>query len=159
MMLTGDHHQVAKTIASDLGMTHFLIRDSSRSKGSRNYRTNGSEWPWNRHKLTLMSGEIQGIDKAMQLDRTPMRMLHQNLKRAFGYNLVLVPLAGCILYPLFQRRGGVPHALQWIFREYGFLQPIMAAAAMALSSVSMVTNSLLLKRISLEYSLLRRCVS
>ena len=46
--------------------------------------------------------------------------------------------------------GGVPSELYWLFGEYGFLQPVMAAAAMALSSVSVVTNSLRLRNISLD---------
>ncbi len=100
-------------------------------------------------QITLMSGDLRGITKALQLSRATMRTIHQNLFWAFAYNIALIPLAAGILYPFFQYMGGVPAGLQWVFGEYGFLQPILAAAAMALSSVSVVTNSLRLKNISL----------
>ncbi len=99
-------------------------------------------------QITLMSSDIRGIYKAIQLSRATMRTIHQNLFWAFAYNIVLIPLAAGILYPLFQSIGGVPNELQWLFGEYGFLQPIMAATAMALSSVSVVSNSLRLKNVS-----------
>ena len=101
-------------------------------------------------QITLMSADMRGINKAIQLSRATMRTIHQNLFWAFGYNIVLIPLAAGILYPFFKGMGGVPSGLHWLFGEYGFLQPIMAAAAMALSSVSVVTNSLRLKTISLD---------
>ena len=101
-------------------------------------------------QITLMSGDIRGIRKAIQLSRATMRTIHQNLFWAFAYNIALIPLAAGILYPVFQGMGGVPQGLQWLFGEHGFLQPIMAAAAMSLSSVSVVTNSLRLKNISLH---------
>lgn len=101
-------------------------------------------------QITLMSGDIRGIHKALQLSRATMRTIHQNLFWAFAYNILLIPLAAGILYPVFQAMGGVPGGLHWLFGEYGFLQPIMAAAAMAFSSVSVVTNSLRLKHISLD---------
>ena len=100
-------------------------------------------------QITLMSGDIRGINKALQLSRATMRTIHQNLFWAFGYNILLIPLAAGILYPVFQGLGGVPTGFQWLFGEYGFLQPIMAAAAMAFSSVSVVTNSLRLKNIAI----------
>jgi Cu+-exporting ATPase len=101
-------------------------------------------------QITLMSGDIRGITKAIQLSRATMRTIHQNLFWAFAYNIALIPLAAGILYPIFQGMGGVPSGLHWLFGEYGFLQPIMAATAMALSSVSVVTNSLRLKKISID---------
>ena len=101
-------------------------------------------------QITLMSGDTRGVSKAIHLSRATMRTIHQNLFWAFAYNVALIPLAAGILYPLFQGIGGVPQELQWLFGEYGFLQPIMAAAAMSLSSVSVVTNSLRLKNISLN---------
>jgi len=101
-------------------------------------------------QITLMSGDLQGISKALHLSRATMRTIHQNLFWAFAYNIALIPLAAGILYPLFQWSGGVPSGLHWLFGEYGFLQPILAAAAMAFSSVSVVTNSLRLKNISLD---------
>jgi|GEM_PF-2650468 len=79
-----------------------------------------------------------------------MRTIHQNSGWDLGYNLGLIPLVAGILYPFFQRIGGVSQRLQWIFGEYGFLQRILGDTAMALSSLSVVTNSLRLKKISLE---------
>jgi Cu+-exporting ATPase len=96
-------------------------------------------------QITLMSGDLRGISKALHLSRATMRTIHQNLFWAFAYNIALIPLAAGVLYPIFQEMGGVPGGWQWLFGEYGFLQPIMAAAAMASSSVSVVTNSLRLK--------------
>jgi len=101
-------------------------------------------------QITLMSGDLRGISKAFQLSRATMRTIHQNLFWAFAYNVLLIPLAAGLLYPIFQKIGGVPQGLHWLFGEYGFLQPIMAATAMAFSSVSVVTNSLRLKNISLD---------
>jgi Cu+-exporting ATPase len=101
-------------------------------------------------QITLMSGNLQGISKALHLSRATMRTIHQNLFWAFAYNIALIPLAAGILYPIFQWSGGVPNGLHWLFGEYGFLQPILAAAAMAFSSVSVVTNSLRLKSMSLD---------
>ncbi len=101
-------------------------------------------------QITLMSGDLRGIRKALQLSRATMRIIHQNLFWAFAYNIALIPLAAGILYPVFSRMGGVPSELHWLFGDYGFLQPVMAAAAMALSSVSVVTNSLRLRNISLD---------
>ena len=101
-------------------------------------------------QITLMSGDIRSIHKALQLSRATMRTIHQNLFWAFAYNIALIPLAAGALYPVFQGMGGVPNHMHWLFGEYGFLQPIMAAAAMAFSSVSVVTNSLRLRHITLD---------
>ncbi len=101
-------------------------------------------------QITLMSGDLRGISKALHLSRATMRTIHQNLFWAFAYNIALIPLAAGVLYPVFQEMGGVPGGWHWLFGEYGFLQPIMAAAAMASSSVSVVTNSLRLKNTSLD---------
>ncbi len=100
-------------------------------------------------QITLMSGNLHGVTRALQLSRATMRTIYQNLFWAFAYNIALIPIAAGILYPVFHEIGGVPQGLEWIFGEYGFLQPIMAATAMALSSVSVVANSLRLRNISL----------
>ena len=101
-------------------------------------------------QITLMSGDLGTISKVIQLSRATMRTIRQNLFWAFAYNIALIPIAAGILFPVFQGIGGVPSGFQWLFGEFGFLQPIMAATAMAFSSVSVVTNSLRLKGLSLS---------
>ncbi len=80
--------------------------------------------------ITLMRGDLDGIVTAIRLSRATMRNVKQNLFWAFAYNIVLIPVAMGALYPL----TGM------------LLNPIMAAAAMALSSVTVVSNALRLKR-------------
>jgi Cu+-exporting ATPase len=73
-----------------------------------------------------------------------MRTIKQNLFWAFAYNVALIPIAAGILYLAFGG-GGVPAGLRGVLGEYGFLNPILAAAAMAVSSVTVVSNSLRLR--------------
>ena len=80
--------------------------------------------------ITLISGNLAGLVIAIDLSRATMRNIRQNLAFAFGYNIVGIPLAAGVLYPAF----GV------------LLSPMIAAAAMALSSLSVVTNSSRLRR-------------
>ena len=80
--------------------------------------------------VTLMRGDLHGVVAAVDLARRTIRIVQENLVWAFGYNVVLIPVAAGLLYPLW----GV------------LLSPILAGAAMAFSSVSVVTNSLRLKR-------------
>jgi P-type Cu+ transporter len=80
--------------------------------------------------VTLVRGDLRGVVGAVDLSRRTIRVIKQNLVWAFGYNVVLIPVAAGVLYPLW----GV------------LLSPILAGAAMAFSSVSVVTNSLRLKR-------------
>lgn len=79
--------------------------------------------------ITLISGDLQGIVTAIQLSRATMRNIKQNLFFAFIYNVAGIPIAAGILFPLFG----------WL------LSPIIAGAAMAFSSVSVVTNALRLR--------------
>jgi Cu+-exporting ATPase len=83
--------------------------------------------------VTLVKGDLRGIARAATLSRATMRNIKQNLVFAFGYNALGIPLAAGVLYPAF----GL------------LLSPIVAAAAMALSSVSVVTNALRLRRAKL----------
>jgi Cu+-exporting ATPase len=83
--------------------------------------------------VTLLKGDLTGIVRARRLSQATMRNIRQNLFFAFVYNAAGVPIAAGVLYPIF----GI------------LLSPIIAAAAMALSSVSVVGNSLRLRRISL----------
>ncbi|MGE3539163.1 MAG: heavy metal translocating P-type ATPase [Candidatus Tectimicrobiota bacterium] len=81
--------------------------------------------------ITLMSGDVRGVATAIQLSRRTMRTIKQNLFWAFIYNIIGIPVAAGVLYPAF----GV------------LLDPMFAAAAMALSSVSVVANSLRLRHV------------
>jgi len=83
--------------------------------------------------VTLVKGDLRGIVKAIRLSRATMRNVKQNLFFAFVYNALGVPIAAGVLYPFF----GV------------LLSPIFAGAAMAMSSVSVVTNALRLRRVRL----------
>jgi P-type Cu+ transporter len=76
--------------------------------------------------ITLMRGDVRGVGHAIKLARRTMRIMKQNLFWAFVYNVIGIPIAAGILYPAF----GL------------MLSPILAGAAMAMSSVSVVTNSL-----------------
>ena len=96
--------------------------------------------------VTLASGDLRGAATVIALSRAAMRVIRQNLFWAFAYNVALIPVAAGALYPIFAALGGVPDALRPILGEHGFLNPILAAAAMATSSVSVVANSLRLKR-------------
>jgi P-type Cu+ transporter len=80
--------------------------------------------------VTLMRGDLRGVVTAIELSRRTIRIIKENLGWAFGYNLILVPVAAGALYPAW----GV------------LLSPVLAGLAMALSSVSVVANSLRLKR-------------
>jgi Cu+-exporting ATPase len=80
--------------------------------------------------VTLVRGDLRGVVGAIDLSRRTISVIKQNLVWAFGYNVVLIPVAAGVLYPVW----GV------------LLSPILAGAAMAFSSVSVVTNSLRLKR-------------
>ena len=80
--------------------------------------------------VTLVGGDPRGVAAAIRLSRQTVRIIRQNLAWAFGYNIVLVPVAMGALYPFF----GIT------------LNPAISAAAMALSSVSVVGNSLRLRR-------------
>jgi len=83
--------------------------------------------------VTLVKGDLRGIVKAIRLSRATMRNVKQNLFFAFVYNAIGVPIAAGVLYPVF----GL------------LLSPIFAGAAMAMSSVSVVTNALRLRRAKL----------
>jgi Cu+-exporting ATPase len=94
--------------------------------------------------ITLIRGELSGIVTAITLSKRTMRTIRQNLFWAFAYNVILIPIAAGVLYFAF-RNSTVPSGLKFILGDRGFLNPIMAAAAMALSSITVVTNSLRLR--------------
>ncbi|MDO9333547.1 MAG: heavy metal translocating P-type ATPase [Dehalococcoidales bacterium] len=94
--------------------------------------------------ITLIRGELKGIVTAISLSKRTMRTIKQNLFWAFAYNVILIPVAAGVLYLAFGHNG-VPSGLQFAFGERGFLNPILAAAAMALSSITVISNSLRLR--------------
>ena len=96
--------------------------------------------------ITLIRGDLGGVLTAFQLSRQTIRTIKQNLFWAFFYNALLIPVAAGALYPAFDALGGVPAGLHFFFGEQGFLNPVLAALAMAFSSVTVVTNSLRLRR-------------
>ena len=96
-------------------------------------------------QITLMRGDLRGVPGAIALSRATLRVIRQNLFWAFFYNVSLVPVAAGLLYLAF-KDGGVPGWLQPALGEIGFMNPIVAAAAMAISSVTVVSNSLRLSR-------------
>jgi Cu+-exporting ATPase len=96
-----------------------------------------------------MRPDLDGVATAIALSRATMRTMHQNLGWAFGYNVLLIPVAAGLGYVVFRELLGgaeVPWVLQPVFGEQGFLNPIVAAGAMAVSSVSVMANSLRLRR-------------
>jgi len=80
--------------------------------------------------VTLVGDDLRAVPASIRLARATLRIIRQNLVWAFGYNVILIPVAAGVLYPF----------TGWT------LNPALAAAAMALSSVSVVTNSLRLRR-------------
>ena len=83
--------------------------------------------------VTLVKGDLRGIVRARALSRAVMRSIRQNLFFAFGYNALGIPIAAGVLYPAF----GL------------LLSPMIASAAMSLSSISVITNALRLRHVRL----------
>jgi Cu+-exporting ATPase len=83
--------------------------------------------------VTLVKGDLRGIAKAIRLSRATMRNIRQNLFFAFIYNVLGVPIAAGLLYPFFGM----------------LLSPMIAGAAMSVSSVSVISNALRLRRVRL----------
>ena len=84
--------------------------------------------------ITLLKGDLRGIEKAIRLSRAMMRNIRQNLFFAFIYNSLGIPIAAGILYPFF----GI------------LLSPMIAGAAMSFSSVSVIANALRLRNLNLD---------
>ena len=95
--------------------------------------------------ITLISGDLRGVVTAISLSKRTLRTIKQNLFFAFAYNVSLIPVAAGILYFVFGQNE-VPQGLQFFLGDYGFLNPMLAALAMASSSITVVSNSLRLKR-------------
>lgn len=158
-MFTGDNKQTAEAVAKQVGIEHYQAEALSQDKAEFVKRlqtegkvvgmvgdgindshalaqadvsiamAKGSDIAMDVAKMTLMTSDLARIPAAIKLSRKTVRTIRQNLFWAFIYNLIGIPIAAGALYPI-----------------NGFLlNPMIAGAAMALSSVSVVTNSLRLK--------------
>jgi Cu+-exporting ATPase len=161
VMLTGDHQRTAIAIAAQAGIDRVLaeVLPEAKARQIDALREAGSAWWrwWRRHQRRAGPGAgrcghrdgsgtgrghrgrrrhadarrpARRVRPRWRLSRRTIRIVKENLAWAFGYNVVLIPVAAGLLYPVI----GV------------LLSPILAGAAMAFSSVSVVTNSLRLKR-------------
>ena len=174
VMLTGDNRATAQAIASEIGIDHVVAEVLPGEKASQIKAIQGegkavamvgdgindapalaqadvgiaigtgTDVAMEAADMTLVSADLRAVAKAIALSKATMRTIRQNLFWAFAYNVALIPVAAGILHPFFSG-GGVPDALRPILGELGFLNPVLAAAAMAFSSVTVVTNSLRLK--------------
>ena len=163
IMLTGDNHNTAKAVAVDLNLTHFKAECLPQDKMEEIKKLQaqgkivamagdgindapalaqadigiamgtGTDVAIESATITLLKGDLMGIAKAKNLSHKVMLNIKQNLLFAFGYNALCIPIAAGILYPFF----GL------------LLSPMIAAAAMSFSSVSVIANSLRLKNIKL----------
>ena len=173
VMLTGDNEKAAQTIARQAGISEVIAgvlpaekadHAAALRRGGKSVAVvgdgindspalaeadlgiavgTGTDVAIETAGVTLVSGDIRGVASAIALSRATMRAIRQNLFWAFAYNVALIPVAAGVLYPFFS--SGVPDALGPVFGEFGFLNPILAAAAMAVSSVTVVSNSLRLR--------------
>lgn len=163
VMLTGDNAATARAVADQIGIDeiHADVSPEDKNRIVRELRAQGkivamagdgindapalaqadvgiamgtgTDVAMESAGITLVSGDILGIAKARELSRATMRNIRQNLFFAFIYNTLGVPLAAGILYPVF----GL------------LLSPMIAAAAMSLSSVSVIANALRLRGLKL----------
>lgn len=101
--------------------------------------------------ITLVRSDLYGVVQAVALSKATMKTVKQNLFWAFFYNVALIPVAAGALYLVFHD-AGVPSEFRYILGDHGFLNPVLAAAAMALSSVTVVSNSLRLRLSKLNVS-------
>jgi Cu+-exporting ATPase len=169
VMLTGDNLQTAQTIASQVNIDDIFAEVHPEEKSSKikelqekGEKTGmvgdgindapalaqadvglaigtGTDVAIETADVILSSGSLTGVSRAIRLSRATMKTVRQNLFWAFCYNILLIPVAAGILQPF--------EFLPVFLRQ---LHPILAALAMALSSISVVTNSLLLYQAEIE---------
>ena len=135
VMLTGDNATTARAVAARLGITDVEseVLPEDKARIVERLRSQGWVVAMAGAGVTLVKGELNGVVRARRLSAATMANIRQNLFFAFIYNVVGIPIAAGVLYPAL----GV------------LLSPIIAAAAMALSSVSVIGNALRLNRVRL----------
>ena len=174
-MLTGDNQRTAEKVAESIGIESVIAdvlpdgKTAAISGLQREGRTiamvgdgindapalatadvgiaigSGTDIAIEAADVTITSGDPTVVTELIDLSRSTMRTIKQNLFWAFFYNVLLIPIAAGVLYPIFSE-GNAPGFLQPLIGEFGFLNPIVAAGAMAISSVTVVSNSLRLGR-------------
>jgi Cu+-exporting ATPase len=162
VLLTGDHQAAAEVVAKQVGITDVranvrpadkaaVVRKLQEADGSRSHHSvamvgdgindapalaqadlgvaigSGSDVAKETGDIVLVSGSLSGVAAAIRLSRATMRTIRQNLFLAFVYNVIAIPLAA-----------------------FGLLNPLIAAACMALSDVSVIGNALLLRRSKID---------
>lgn len=175
VMLTGDNRQTADAVAKRVGVDEVIaeVLPSDKANKIAELKSDGSvvamvgdgvndapalaladvgiaigsgtDIAIESSDITLTGSDPRGVAEVVSLSKATMRTVRQNLFWAFFYNVALIPIAAGALHPIFVD-ADVPGFLQPLLGQHGFLNPIAAAAAMALSSVSVVTNSLRLGR-------------